>query len=197
LNNEDHLSNMATTAIREALEPRNLISSLTAGLIGAVFIIVFEISLAVLIFCGELADFVSNGISLMLFGALAIGLIAGLTSSFSGILAGPQDSPAAILALMSAVIIQEMPAAAKPTAHAAQRHRRRGGRLIPGHCPDRFGHHCQTQRCLQAFDGGHQANGTKRSLHRVYIPPFSRPAFNGTAGRKQQFHRGGVGIAYT
>jgi len=94
----------------EEFQPKKLISSLTAGLIIGITVVSVEISLAALIFSGVLAPFVAHGIGFILFGAFAILLIGALTSSIPGTMTIPQDTPAAILALIVAGVVSNMSA---------------------------------------------------------------------------------------
>ncbi|UCC87923.1 MAG: SLC26A/SulP transporter family protein [Anaerolineales bacterium] len=89
-----------------------MLSSLTAGLVIGVLTTVFTISLAALIFAGNLSSFVSHGVGLALLGATIAGAVITLFSSYSGIIAAPQEAPAAILALVAAGIANTMPAGA-------------------------------------------------------------------------------------
>lgn len=102
-------------AIRNELQPNLLLPSVTAGLIVALIDISMEISLAALIFSGDLSQFLSRGIGLMLFGAFLMGVVMAFTASVPGVIAVPQDTPAAILALVAAGIAGGM-ALAKPDA---------------------------------------------------------------------------------
>ncbi|MCP4164395.1 MAG: SulP family inorganic anion transporter [Chloroflexi bacterium] len=90
------------------LYPRRLLPSLTAGLVAGIIIVIVEISFAALIFAGDLSGFVSHGIGLMLFGAVVIGIVVAITSSFPGMVALPQDGPAAIFALIAVAISSSM-----------------------------------------------------------------------------------------
>ncbi|MCP4363423.1 MAG: SLC26A/SulP transporter family protein [Chloroflexi bacterium] len=73
-----------------------------------------EISFAVLIFSGDLAGFVSNGIGLFLAGTLIATIVTGLTSSYPGTVSINQDVPAAIVAVVAAGIAGSMSASATP-----------------------------------------------------------------------------------
>lgn len=81
---------------------------MTAGLIAAIITISQEISLAALIFSGDLSRFLAGGIGLMLFGALVMGIVIALTTSLPGMIGLPQDRPAAILALVTSSIAVQM-----------------------------------------------------------------------------------------
>jgi len=116
---------MSFRDFKREFEPRILLPSLTAGLIAAIISISLEISLAALIFSGDLRQFLGAGIGLMLFGAFAMGIAIALTSSLPGMIGFPQDTPAAILALVTASIAASMrsadPEALYATAVAAIR----------------------------------------------------------------------------
>ena len=88
---------MTLAELRQEIDPRRLLPSLTAGAIGAIVTISTVVSLAALIFSGDLARFLPAGIGLMLFGAFVIGLIVALRSSLPAVIAMPQDAPAAVL----------------------------------------------------------------------------------------------------
>ena len=91
---------------------KSLLSSLTAGLVIGIINITLAVSFAALIFSGPLGVYLPVGIGLMLVSAVVFILLLGLTSSLRGLIAGPQDSPAAILALVAAAVAGAMPAAA-------------------------------------------------------------------------------------
>lgn len=107
-------SKQRISRIVQELHPSQLLPSLTAGLVIALLDIVVEISFATLIFSGVLSQYVSNGIGFTLFGACAFGLVMALTSSFPGTIAIPQDTPAAILALVAAAIAANLSTSATP-----------------------------------------------------------------------------------
>jgi len=90
--------------IKNDFQPAILFPSITAGLIAGVVTISLEISLAALIFSGDLDQFLAGGIGLMLFGAFAVGITIALTTSLPGMVGLPQDTPAAIMALVAGAI---------------------------------------------------------------------------------------------
>ena len=100
--------------LADEFHPKHLFPSLVAGLITGILTVIIEISLAALIFSGDLSRFVSNGIGITLFGSLVIGIVVALTSSMRGTVAVAQDIPAAILAPVAAGI-----AASLATTHAS------------------------------------------------------------------------------
>jgi SulP family sulfate permease len=104
----------AWNRVRHELHPDRLFPSLIAGLVSGTIMILVEISLAALIFSGDLSAFVSNGIGITLFSSCVVGVVVALTSSFRGTVGVGQDIPAAILALTAAAITAVMPASASP-----------------------------------------------------------------------------------
>jgi SulP family sulfate permease len=85
--------------------------NLTAGLVIGMTAIFFQTSLAALIFSGELAAFLADGIGIILFGGLALAVAVTLFGSLPGTMPSVQDSPAAIFALATAAIASQMLAA--------------------------------------------------------------------------------------
>ena len=94
--------------IKNEFRSGSLLSSLTVGLLAGVMVLGMEISLAAYIFSGDLTPFLANGIGVMLFGALVVGVVVGLVTSLPGAVAVPQDTPAAILAVLGAGIALHM-----------------------------------------------------------------------------------------
>jgi SulP family sulfate permease len=88
--------------------------ALVAGLVVGSSSIFYHISLAALIFSGELSPFVSDGIGLILFGSAVLGIVVAVFSSLPGMMAAVQDSPAAIFAVVTAAMVVQMPEAASP-----------------------------------------------------------------------------------
>jgi SulP family sulfate permease len=103
---------------KDEFRPRVLLPSITAGLIAAAISISLEISLAALIFSGDLTPFLAGGIGLMLFGAFVMGIVVALTTSLPGMIGFPQDTPAAILALVTASIAASLRGSAPESIYA-------------------------------------------------------------------------------
>ncbi len=99
-------------------KPSRLLPSLTAGLVAGILAVILEISFAALIFSGDLAQFTGRGIGLTLFGAFALLLVVALGSSFPAMVAIPQDTPAAILAIMAATLAAGMTSASPEEKYA-------------------------------------------------------------------------------
>lgn len=98
----------------QELHPQRFLPNVTAGVLIGFLVISLEISFAALIFSGKLFPYVSTGIGFLLLGAFVLGLVVTLTSSFPGMIATPQDSPAAILAFMASALVRDMPASVPP-----------------------------------------------------------------------------------
>lgn len=103
-----------TAALRAALRPHTLIPGLAAGLAVGLIEVIIVIALASLIFSGDLAGDLPRGLGLMLFGTIVMLLVTTLTSSIPGIVSSPQDTPAAIMALVAAAIAAHIPGSASP-----------------------------------------------------------------------------------
>ena len=93
---------------------KRLFPSFFAGLMTGILTIIIEISLAALIFSGDLSRFVSNGIGITLFSSVVIGVVVALTSSLRGAVAVGQDIPAAILAPVAAGIVASFSSSISP-----------------------------------------------------------------------------------
>jgi len=95
--------------IKDDLKPEQLLPSLNAGFLNSILLVIFEISLAAMLFRGDLAVFIPRGIGLTLFGSFIMGLICTLTSSYPGTAFEVQDAPVVILSLMVTAIAGSMP----------------------------------------------------------------------------------------
>ena len=109
---------MNLAEFKQEFQPKILLPSITAGLIAAIVTISMEISLAALIFSGDLTQFLPGGIGLMLFGAFAMGIVIALTTSLPGTIGVPQDTPAAIVGLIGAAVALAMKGAEPNAVYA-------------------------------------------------------------------------------
>jgi sulfate permease, SulP family len=89
-----------------------ILPGLVAGAISGTLIVTFGISLAALIFTGDLAHYVPAGIGVLLFSSFLIGGIVALRSSYKPVISAPQENTSVILALMATAIGQKLPAGA-------------------------------------------------------------------------------------
>lgn len=108
-----------TTATRSTMHKRReLIPALSAGFLIGVIVVIVQVSYAAMIFSGSLDTFVAQGIGILLFGTLVLAVVVALASSFRGAIANPQDTSAAILAVVGAAIVAAMPDATPETQFA-------------------------------------------------------------------------------
>lgn len=101
-------------SIRRTVGLAQLLSAASSGVIIAVSDIIIVISFATLVFSGALVPFVSDGIGFFLFGALMLGLVTALGSSFSHAIAFPQDTSTVLLGLMAVALASRLSDAAEP-----------------------------------------------------------------------------------
>ncbi len=88
--------------------PDRLLSALTAGGINAFVIISIQISLAAMLFSGELVPFMSRGLGFFLIGTFIVGLVTASISSYPNSVALVHGAPVAILILPLAGIAAAM-----------------------------------------------------------------------------------------
>jgi SulP family sulfate permease len=99
-----------------SVDTKTLIPGITAGLVVGIIVVTVSISLATFIFSGELSDVAPRGIGLLLFSALAMGLVVTAFSSLPGVVIGPQDGPATLLAVAAAGVVSALAAGTAPEA---------------------------------------------------------------------------------
>jgi SulP family sulfate permease len=90
--------------------PNKWPATIASGLLTCAVIIIASASLAALIFTGDLAAHLAQGIDIALTSAALIGLIVSLAGSCGVAIAIPQDRTAAILAIMAGAIAATAPA---------------------------------------------------------------------------------------
>ena len=95
--------------IVEDLKPRRLLNIVTIGVVIAAIYLPQIISLSVLIYSGDLAQFAALGIGIGIFGGIITQLIVTFASSAGGITGGPQDSPTAILSVVATFLRSNLP----------------------------------------------------------------------------------------
>lgn len=94
--------------IARELNPARLASNIIAGLVVSVMVVIVAVSLATLIFSGELESYLSEGIGLMMFSGVVVTAVVAFTSSYPGMIAYPQERVAPILAIIAAYIVHEL-----------------------------------------------------------------------------------------
>jgi len=97
-----------------ATPTKTWVSSVSAALAVGLLNTVLTVSLAALVFSGELAPFLPEGIGLALFSAVLAGLLVGVLSSLRGMIGSVQDAASAILAVAAAGAVAIVPAATAP-----------------------------------------------------------------------------------
>ena len=105
---------MKSQGFLREFSPKLFVPSLTAGLVVGTTEILFATSLAALIFSGRLSPFVADGIGLVLFGCMVMGVAVAFFNSLPGAIPVVQDSPAAIFALAAASIAAQVPTQVAP-----------------------------------------------------------------------------------
>lgn len=84
-----------------SFDSHQLVRGITAGLVIGMITVVLSVSLAALVFSGEMSVYIQRGVGLFLFGAFVVTLFASLLGSLPGTAIGPQDGPAALVAVMA------------------------------------------------------------------------------------------------
>jgi len=107
-----------------AIDSQMLVRGLTAGLVVGIIEITVDISLATLVFSGVLSPFFARGVGLFLMGGVIMGLVIAAIGTLPGSAIGPQDGPAALIAVGAsavgaAMIGNQNPEAAYATVVAA------------------------------------------------------------------------------
>jgi sulfate permease, SulP family len=87
--------------LRRELEPQKLLFSLVSGSVIGVMIIMIVISFTTMVFPGEISAYLSTGIGIALVSATTLSVVIPLASSFPDSIGSPQDSPAAIMAVIA------------------------------------------------------------------------------------------------
>jgi sulfate permease, SulP family len=86
---------------------RALSRQIVAGLVIGTYVVSQMLAFAVLVFKGNLSVALGRGAGWVLVGLVMIVLVTTLTSSFRGLVAGPQDAPAVVLAAAAAGLALE------------------------------------------------------------------------------------------
>ncbi len=108
------MSNVQTIEEGGATQLKSLLPVITAGLVVGIISVVAEVSLAALIFSGDLSIFISRGIGLLLGGSIVALIITGFTSGLPGMVTVNQDIPASIMAVVAVVLADSVAATSTP-----------------------------------------------------------------------------------
>lgn len=99
--------------------PAHLAQNVVAAVVMGLFQVLLGISLAALVFSGDLSPFIARGVGFALVGSIAAGVAVGLLSSLPGTFGGAQNGPAAILAVVAANLVAALGATASDEARFA------------------------------------------------------------------------------
>lgn len=87
--------------LKREFQPQQLLSSFVSGSVLGIIIITVMISFATMIFSGEVSDYLPTGIGITLVSAIILSIVTTLASSYANSISVPQDSPAAIVAVIT------------------------------------------------------------------------------------------------
>ena len=90
--------------LRADLRSAKLPRAVAVGWIMGAVIVIHCLALAAIVFSGPLLPFAVQGAGMMLFGGVVFCLLIGVTSSYPGVLAVPQEVPATVLGTLGAAV---------------------------------------------------------------------------------------------
>ncbi|HRI72208.1 MAG TPA: SulP family inorganic anion transporter, partial [Polyangium sp.] len=108
------LSSIPVPSAARGIRGSRVLSGIFAGVMSGTLVATFSITLAALIFSGNLTQYLSRGIGMALAGSAIVGVIVSLGSSFRPAIAAPQENTAVVLALVSSAIGTNMAGRADP-----------------------------------------------------------------------------------
>src|SRR5262245_59575193 len=86
-------------------DPQSLVATLTSGLINGALVVAVSISFSSLVYAGPLGDFLPDAIALGLLSSIFLLVVTSLLGGLPGTVSVIQDSPAAVLGLMTAAVV--------------------------------------------------------------------------------------------
>lgn len=96
------------TSLRQ-IRPADVFSLLTVALLLGLLEVIVNVAFAALVFSGDLSANRADAIGMFLLGGVVMATSMALFSSFPGLIAGPQDVTAALLAVVAAAVVTNMP----------------------------------------------------------------------------------------
>ena len=90
--------------LRLDLKSGKFLRAASFGWLMAAVLVIHCLALSTIVFSGPLAPFAVQGAGMMLFGGVVFCLVAGVASSYPGILACPQEVPATVLGTLGAAV---------------------------------------------------------------------------------------------
>ncbi|MCY4450650.1 MAG: SulP family inorganic anion transporter [Immundisolibacterales bacterium] len=91
--------------LRADFVPAKLVRAVAVGWLMGAVIVIHCIALSAVVFSGPMLPFAVQGAGMMLFGGLVFCLLIGVTSSFPGMLAVPQEVPATVIGTLGAAVV--------------------------------------------------------------------------------------------
>ena len=90
--------------LRADLQSAKLFRALAVGWLMGAVIVIHCIALSAIVFSGPMLPYAVQGAGMMLFGGIVFCLLIGVTSSYPGMLAVPQEVPATVLGTIGVVV---------------------------------------------------------------------------------------------
>ena len=90
--------------LRADLQSAKLFRAVTVGWLMGAVIVIHCIALSAIVFSGPMLPYAVQGAGMMLFGGIVFSLLIGVTSSYPGMLAVPQEVPATVLGTIGVVV---------------------------------------------------------------------------------------------
>ena len=90
--------------LRADLQSAKLFRAVAVGWLMGAVIVIHCIALSAIVFSGPMLPYAVQGAGMMLFGGIVFSLLIGVTSSYPGMLAVPQEVPATVLGTIGAVV---------------------------------------------------------------------------------------------
>jgi SulP family sulfate permease len=91
--------------LQNEFRPKNLLPSLTSGIVLGISEVIFAISLGSLVFSGKLAVYFPYGVGAALVTAATVMIVTALTSKIPGVIGSTQDGSSVILAVIAAALV--------------------------------------------------------------------------------------------
>ena len=91
--------------LRADLVPAKLVRAVAVGWLMGAVIVIHCIALSAIVFSGPMLPFAVQGAGMMLFGGVVFCLLIGVTSSYPGMLAVPQEVPATVIGTLGAAVV--------------------------------------------------------------------------------------------
>ena len=94
-----------SSRLRADFVPAKLVRAVAVGWLMGAVIVIHCIALSAIVFSGPMLPFAVQGAGMMLFGGVVFCLLIGVTSSYPGMLAVPQEVPATVIGTLGAAVV--------------------------------------------------------------------------------------------